>query len=577
MKSRRAVRDPSPFQTLVAHFVRRIFASEDEQGTGSSGVGVGAVLAMLASPGAFASIFLLDKYSTLLQWFRGETNFNLYTASVGDEYFFVVLSMTITGLVMVLRWNRLLPDRRDFANLAILPIPIRDVFLANFTGLLGLALVFAIDVNAVSSFLFPAFVTMSDGSVSAFAHLAIAHLSAVISASIFSFFAVFALVGVLMLVLPARLFRPVSLAVRMLLVIALLGEFLSNLFLQLFSGRVPNLRDAYTRWLPSYWFLAIYEKVLGLANARMHSLAQEALAALAAAIVIAVLAYALCYRRHFLRLSESLDLVGPATRAMRIALPDSIAAHLFRSRFEHGCHSFVCKVLLRSERHMMFLGGYLGIGLLLAAQTAADSSIGRAGPRALPTSDWLALPFILSFFVITGLRFAFDMPAALAANWMFRGAIGGMRETPESMARRFMLWAVLPWELAIIGAVTAARFGWVVAFEHTATLVVASVLLIHAVLIGFRKIPFTCLMEFDTRQLLIRILCCILGLLIAVPLFASLELWMMRQPWRFCVLALLAAAAWFALKRRNQQMFLAGDAIVFEQPPAAAFELLKLT
>lgn len=573
---RRLAGEPGPFRTLVAHFIKRIFASEDEQGTGSSGVGLGAVLAMLASPGAFASIFLLDKYSTLLQWFRGETNFNLYRASISDEYFFVVLSMTITGLVMVFRWNRLLPDRRDFANLAGLPIPIRNVFLANFTGLVGLALLFAIDVNAVSSFLFPAFVTLSDGSLSAFMHLAAAHMAAVFLASLFSFFAVFALVGVLMLVLPAALFRPVSIALRMLLVVALLGEFFSNLFLQLFAGRLPNLREAYMRWLPSYWFLAIYEKALGLANAKWNSLAQEAIGALVAAVAIAILAYALCYRRYFLRLAESLDLVGPAQRTFPIALPDSLATRLFRSAFEHGCHSFMCKVLLRSEPHMMFFGGYLGIGLLMAAQTAADAPAASAA-RALPAAGWLALPLILAFFVITGLRFTFDIPAALAANWMFRGATGGMRQNPEAMVRRFMLWAVIPWELGIIGSVTVARFGWPVAIEHLATLLILSLLLIDAVLIGFRKIPFTCRMEFDTRQLLIRILGCVLGLLIAVPVLANFELWMMKQVWRFGALAILSAAAWYALERRKKELALPGESIAFEERSTAAFELLKLT
>src|ERR1700685_1509603 len=319
-----------PFWALVAHFVKRVFANDDEQGGSSASLGVGAVLAILASPGAFASIFLLDKYSTLLQWFRGQQNFNPYKASVGDEYFFVVLSMTITGLVMVLRWNRLLPHRRDFANLAVLPIPIRNVFLANFTGLLGLALVFGIDVNAVSSFLFPVFVTVSDGSVSAFAHLALAHAAAVFSASLFSFFAVFALVGVLMLLLPSRLFRPVSIGVRVVLVVALLSEFLSNLFLQLFTGRLPHLREAYMRWLPSYWFLGIYERVGGFANARMNALARAAVTALLVAIVIAVVAYALCYRRHFLRLAESLDLIGSVRLSFRVVLPAALTRYLFR-------------------------------------------------------------------------------------------------------------------------------------------------------------------------------------------------------------------------------------------------------
>lgn len=54
-----------------------------------------------------------------------------------------VLSVIITGLVMVLRWNRLFPDRRDFENRSVAHSDL-SCFLANFTALLGLAMVFGL-------------------------------------------------------------------------------------------------------------------------------------------------------------------------------------------------------------------------------------------------------------------------------------------------------------------------------------------------------------------------------------------------------------------------------------------------
>lgn len=234
------------------------------------------------------------------------------------------------------------------------------------------------------------------------------------------------------------------------------------------------------------------------------------------------------------------------------------------------------KVLLRSERQMMFFGGYLGIGLVMAAQTAADGSV-RGSGHALPNSEWLALPLILAFFVVTGLRFAFDMPAALEANWIFRAATGNPLVRPDTMVRRFMLGAVIPWEVLAVGAVTAGQFGWTVAVEHVATLVIVSVLLIDAVLIGFRKIPFTCSMQFDTRQLLIWILACVLGVLIVVPMLADFELWMLNQPERFGVLGISSAGAWHAFRRQKRGMVAAEETIPFEEQSSATLQLLKLT
>ena len=322
------------------------------------GFGLGAVLAIVASPGAFASIFLMAKYSTLIQWLRG-VRIDAIRRSPSDEYFFVILSMTITGLVMVARWNRLFPDRRDFFNLAILPIPIRNVFLANLVALFALALLFGVDVNVVSAVLFPFFVTISIGSAEAFLRVGFAHFSTVLLGSLFSFFAAFALIGLLMLVIPRRIFRSVSVAMRIVLVVVLVVEFFSNIVARLFEGKLPA---GYMNWLPPYWFLGIYESVTGIASPHMAALAKQALLALAAAVAISMMAYALCYRRLFLRLPETFDAIAGSQPLFRIRIPEPLLAPLFRSQFERACVSFAVKVLSRSEQHLMFLGAYLGVG-----------------------------------------------------------------------------------------------------------------------------------------------------------------------------------------------------------------------
>lgn len=538
------------------------------------GLGLGAVLAILASPGAFASIFLMDKYSTLLQWLR-HLRIDPIRASVSDEYFFVVLSMTITGLVMVLRWNRLLPDRRDFANLAILPIPIRNIFLANFAALFGLALLFALDVNAVSVFLFPLFVTLSDGTAGALFHVGISHLATVLSASLFSFFAVFALVGSMMLVVPKRIFAAVSILVRVILVVFLLTEFLSNLFLQLFAGRLPGHAAAYARLLPSFWFLGIYERMLGIAKPEMAELGEEALLALAAAIVIAIAAYLLCYRRYFLRISETLETVGSGRHAFRLRLPEWLARRLFRSPFEWACSSFALKVLLRSEQHLMFFGAYLGIGLVMVAQTAVDAIAGNPD-AAVPKAGYLAIPLMIAFFIVSGLRFVFDIPATLNANWVFRAAIEAPQPEPRRIALRFMLLAVLPWEIAVLLPVTGRLFGWEIAAAHTVIVVVLTILFANLMLVRFRKIPFTCSSQPEIKRLLFRIVGSVFAVLIVVPVLAGIERWMLTSPIRLIGLAAVLAGCAYWLHRYRREMLPNEKTLTYEDGSPPAFELLKL-
>jgi hypothetical protein len=555
----------TPFWILFAHFVKRTLAGEAEEGTESVSLGLGMVLAILASPGAFASIFLFDKYSTLLQWFRGQMHFDPYKASVADEYFFVVLSMTIIGLVMVLRWNRLFPDRRDFGNLAQLPIPIHQIFLANFAALFGLAFLFAAVINAVSALLFPTIVTLSDGSVAAFLRVGIAHWSAVLSASLFSFFSVFALVGVLMLLLPSRVFRVVSVAVRMLLVVALLTEFLSNLFLQLLSGRLPGSALQNMRFLPSIWFLGLYEKIAYTPNPALAHFGNWALIALAASILIAVAAYSLCYRRHFLRLAETFDNLGGARHAGP-RLPIWLNRALFRTGFEHACSSFTLKVLLRSERHVMSLGGYLGLGLVMVAQTAMDDA----------KTALFAVPLLISFFLITGLRVVFDLPAALSANWVFQSAAADPRPLPGAVARRFLFLSVLSWQPVLLIPLLTPHLGWSAACQITAMNMAFSALAVELLLLKYNKIAFTYLVHTDSPQIVIRIIGALLAAILLVPILTALERWTLKDTSHFGLLACLLGLAFYEVDRRRRLRLEQESVLTFEERPAQAFELLKL-
>ncbi len=536
----------------MAHFIKRMFAADGEESDEGMSLGLGVVLAILSLPGAFASLFLLDKYSTLLQWLRGQRHFDFYRASAADEYFFIVLSMTITGLVMVMRWNRLFPDRRDFANLAVLPIPIHQVFLANFAALLGLAVVFAIDVNAVSSFFFPAFVTMSDGRFGAFARIAFGHVAAVFSANLFSFFGVFALVGVLTLLLPARLLRPVSVGVRIVLAVGFLVEFFSNLLLQLFVGPLPAYADAYVRMLPSFWFLGLYETAVGIAKPAMAEMAHWALIALASSIVVTLGTYALCYRWPFLRLAESFDNLAGIRHTAWFKMPAWLKRILFRSAFEEACILFALRVLTRSERHVIFLGGYLGVGLVLVAQAA------EGGLKLVP--------LLLAFFLISGLRLAFDIPASTAANWAFRFSANDITPSPNAVARRLMMLLVLPWQLLPVAP-----------FANAVLNLAFALLGIDLVLLNFERIPFTYRVQPDSRKMVMRFVVALLGFLMLAPFLAWVEKWATAQWWHYAMVPASIAAGWLDLRRRRRINERDATRLSFEERAPSEFELLHLS
>ncbi len=193
-----------PFWRLVELFVERIFRGGGDADTEGLDIGIGLVLTLLAMPGGFVSVLLVDKYGSLLQWLRGEYHVDTLLIALPDEYFFIVLSMTVTGMVAVWRWDAIFPDRRDYMNLAHLPVSSRTIFFANLTAVLLLAGLVAIDVNGPSCVLFPMVVSAAQGTLPFFVKFGLVHAAGVLLASVFAFFAVFAILGLLMAVLPPR-------------------------------------------------------------------------------------------------------------------------------------------------------------------------------------------------------------------------------------------------------------------------------------------------------------------------------------------------------------------------------------
>jgi hypothetical protein len=176
-----------PFGRLVRLFVERIFRGGGDTDTEGLDLGVGLVLTLLAMPGGFVSILLFDKYGSLLQWLRGQTSVDTLSIAFPDEYFFIVLSMTVTGAIAVWRWDSIFPDRRDYMNLVHLPISTRTIFLANLVAVLFLVGLVALDVNAASCVLFPTVVSASQSHFFFFVKFAAVHALGVVLSSVFVF------------------------------------------------------------------------------------------------------------------------------------------------------------------------------------------------------------------------------------------------------------------------------------------------------------------------------------------------------------------------------------------------------
>jgi len=570
-------RKNQPFWRMVRVFTARIFRGGGDSDSEGLDLGVGLVLTLLALPGGFVSILLFEKYGTLLQWMRGATNIDPLASTIPDEYFFITLSMAVSGAVAVWRWDAIFPDRRDYMNLVPLPISMRTIFAANLVAVVYLVTVIAIDVNAASSILFPLVVGATQSSFFFFIRFAAVHALAVVLASVFSFFAVFCLLGLGMTVLTPSAFKRISLYVRTVVVIYLVALLCTSFATPELLTRVPGSTPAWARLLPSCWFLGLCQYLRGYSDPAMSTLTAYVLPGVGAVMAVAFCVYVAGYRRYFIRIAEMTEGASSGRAATQSALGEAFDRWVLRTPFQRGCFRFVRKTLVRSESHRLVLAGVAGMGLVLASQELLSAFQG-GGPwtKAVLSGDGLSIPLVLAFFIVVGLRMIFEIPADLRSNWIFRLMLDGEKHECESLARKALLVSVLPWVLLIAFPVYAWAGGWAVGGMHAVVVVAWSVILTELVLIRFRKVPFTCSFPLFQQHSIVTLLVCVMGFILFAVLTPQFEAWALFDPLRMTLIIPLAAAAWYIPRYIRSHALDVEKQMIFEAAPVRTVEVLHL-
>jgi hypothetical protein len=566
-----------PFGKLVQLFVERIFRGGGDTDSEGLDLGVGLILTLLAMPGGFVSVFLFDKYGSLLQWLRGLTHVDALSLAFSDEYFFIVLSMTVTGAITVWRWDAIFPDRRDYMNLAHLPASTRTIFFANLLAIVFLVGLVALDVNAASCVLFPMVVSASQGTLLFFLKFAAVHAMGVLLSSVFSFLAVFAILGLLMAILPPRLLRRISIYARAVVVMYLVTLLCTSFAIPDLLQRVKGPAPWWTLLFPSCWFVSLCQLLRERANPAMAELAKLCIPGLAGLTVLSLCACAIGYRRHFVRIPEITE--GPAlAHASGLWQWRPLERSILRTPFQRGCFRFVGKTLLRSEAHRLLLTGVAGLALVLASQALMHAFAGAKSARqASMTSEALSIPYIVSFLLIIGLRTVFEIPADLQANWTFRLLLDPNHQECEALARRVILCSILPWILITTFAAYSYLVSLAVGVLHTAVVVIWVCLLTNIVLVRFRKLPFTCsLPVFKQHSIVILIGLCF-GFRVYAGSTAEFESSALTEPIRMLSLIPVAVVAWVIPRYLGKNTIDLDKKLIFEEATTRSVELLQLS
>ncbi len=564
----------NPFALLVWHFFYRLFAGEAFSSEDDLRMGIGGIAAILASPGVIVPILLLPKYSSLLRWARGVRQFDYNTASIPDKYMFVTLTMVVVGIVAALKWDNMFPDRLDYANLAPLPIGTRRVFGAKFIGLLLFAGLFISSVNCTSTILEA---TGDQTRTVLWLRFVVAHAVATAAGSAFMFFSVLALAGLLMTVLPYRRFRQISTIVQFAVVTTLVMLLFLTPEIGSLVGSGGGSGRAVVDWLPTVWFLGLYQALSSAhASANFDALTIRAIFGLSTAAGASLCFWIASYQRVFLRIPEIAE--GPANGQGKLAKfkEDCLNALAPRQEYERACFRFAAKTLARSQRHALVLAGFTALGTAIAIQDLTSSWDVLGGAAPVPTVTLLAAPAAIIFFLLTGLVFVFGVPSELRANWLFQTISERKCDVAQRVARRLMLIFLAPL-VALVTVVYSTAWGVRLGSEHAAFVFVTSWILIEVLLMGFRKIPFTCSYSSAKHNVgIVLLVYCLAFLFFSLGLASVAHLALSsRSLAPFLILAIFAAVA-IGIRRYARELEIRKGPLLFadeREPIVPSMEL----
>ena len=392
------------------------------------------------------------------------------------QYTIAMIALAFVALVV---WEGIFPDRRDGRILSPLPIATRTFVVARLAALAGFFGLFAVGSTVLPSF---AFTTVGNP---------FAHFVALVALDAFAFFAIVALQCVLLNVAGRAAAQRLALVLQVLIVIAVLQAPV----LPADARRPGDLAAIATWWLPSIWFVGLYEVLSGHGDAIARLLAAAAAGSAIGLPVVTVLLYAATYRRLLRRAIEG-DLT-PASARPALELPRAIARRLVvlvvPSPVARAVCLFTLHTIARSRRHKMLLAMYLGVAAALVFSVVVPRALLRGMEVfARPDAALLASPLVVMFMTLVGMRSVIRIPVEISAGWIFRlrepvqrgAAVGGV-------AWAMTLGGVLP-VTALAGAVGWLLWGPAVAIRHAAFCGALGLLLTHVLLVTFNRFPFTC-------------------------------------------------------------------------------------
>jgi hypothetical protein len=312
-------------------------------------------------------------------------------------------------------------------------------------------------------------------------------------------------------------------------------------------------------------------------GAIFHDGAELARQALVWAAGAFALFYLLGYRRHARRVMESLETTGRGPGRLRGGFNALVNRYLLPHPLERASFHFINQTILRSARHRLFLAMVAGVALAVALPALLRFRSGPEGYRPqFESHGFIILPLMLSFFMVSGLRAAFNLPAELRANWLFRVAESERQVRHIRAARKWVvLMGVVPL-FTLLAPFEVWYRGWRPAAVYLAIALALSLLMLNLLMIWFRKIPFTCSYFPGKTTMAGGAGLYVAGFVTYVVAMGRLQARLMDSPAGLALFFVLVGAALWGLAWLERRELIVDSHMIYEDQPEQVVRSLEL-
>lgn len=374
---------------------------------------------------------------------------------VMDRTTALLFALLATGLITLVIWEGIFPDKRDSRILGVLPIRLRSVVVSRLAALASVYVMF-VCATALPGALSFGVVTGVFGGTRGVVETVGAHLLTTGGAEAVVFFGVVLLQCLVLNTVGAAVAQRLAVALQVAMVVAL---FQMPIILPLLAS--PGI--------------AAYAPLTAIATSAS-----------------AILLYAASYRRLTRLALEGIGESNARRPLFRGVVP-SIGRLMPLSQPARAVFAFTARTAARSRQHRMLLAGWIGLAIAMILSTSGGA-LARSGWGffSVPNPVALAAPLILAALTMTGMRMLFAIPTEIRANWSIRTRQPlTVRHAIDGATAALFVCGVLP---AVLLAFASGTFFWGfrIGAMHALFCGVLGLLLAEVLSIGLDKIPFTC-------------------------------------------------------------------------------------